>query len=126
MATDPEKSLQPNHSVVDDSSSNTARPSHKPSMTDLQKAEAGDGETAVPPAASTTVTEGEKGTDDARRDVVEKHTDTAPEEDESHYPHGFKLLLISLSLCFAVFLVALVRLRSDSCAESPFAPDCPG
>ncbi|KAI9746878.1 MAG: MFS sugar transporter [Lichina confinis] len=76
-------------------------------MTGLHKAEPSDRETVVPPATSATVTEGEKGIDDARRDVVEKHTDTAPEVDESHYPHGFKLLLISLSLCFAVFLVAL-------------------
>jgi len=32
---------------------------------------------------------------------------TEPTEDESNYPHGFRLALIILALCIAVFLVAL-------------------
>jgi hypothetical protein len=85
----------------------TARPSHNASVVDLGYSEKDAGTAATTAAAASTPTSTHDITADMAKDAAEKHGD-AEEEDESHYPTGFKLLLICIALCLAVFLVALV------------------
>lgn len=43
------------------------------------------------------------------REVAPDGASQGEEEDESHYPKGWKLGLISVALCLSVFCMALVR-----------------
>ncbi|KAI9792094.1 MAG: MFS sugar transporter [Peltula sp. TS41687] len=108
MNSDPEKSLQPlgqtsRNPALDDTSSATIHPSHAPgvanSHVDVAAAENGR------PSASSF--RNEMLTVNKEVDAVEKQVDEEDVDDESRYPHGPKLWLISLALALSVFLVAL-------------------
>lgn len=68
--------------------------------------------TSAPTSLAQEKSEGEVGSEDARIEAAAKHepignTHNEQGVDESKYPRGIKLYLISLALCLAVFLVAL-------------------
>lgn len=115
MNSEPEKTLYPNSNpMMDDASSNTARPSHNASLTNLNHSPVTvpNGAVATEPAPVLDISEkptvnANETPEEIERDALEKHADPQV-EDESQYPTGFKLFLICLALCLAVFLVALV------------------
>ncbi|KAI9800629.1 MAG: hypothetical protein M1833_003287 [Piccolia ochrophora] len=78
---------------MDTTASSTLAPSHEPSVQNVEKDSSS--RDASPPTQSL-----------KEKDAVEQHT-VEPEDDESHFPSGVKLGLISLALCLSVFLVAL-------------------
>ena len=70
-------------------------------------------ESTLPPALSTTPSLNEKGQEpesDAKEVniVEEKPTPMTEEEDTTNHVTGFKLVVVMVALCLAVFLVALV------------------
>ena len=67
--------------------------------------------TAAVPSASNSVGSRKSESNSMReKDAAEKHDEQA-EDDESQYPKGLKLGLITLALCLSVFLVALVSIN---------------
>ncbi|KAI9808246.1 MAG: MFS sugar transporter [Sarcosagium campestre] len=104
-----EQSHRPGTSkTMDTKDSSTLGPSHNPSTTQLEneKETVQDAPTIQSPAGSVQ--------DEPSKDIVaEKQKDVdvenkgEVEEDESNYPKGVKLNLITLALCLSVFLVAV-------------------
>ena len=105
---------------MDDNSLSTVRPSDNASLVDLNHINGATEKTVPtvapgaavgihePPRTSYTAAEKTETTAELEKDALEKH-DEPQLEDDIQYPAGVKLLIISLALCLAVFLVALVR-----------------
>lgn len=114
MGSDPnQQTLQPydgqmRHISKDDASSATVHPSHAPSVAASQVEV--DGAAAEKERVSVSSMRNEVPVVDMEKNAGEKRADRfeEEEEDESTYPHGVKLWLISLALSLAVFVVALV------------------
>ena len=96
---------------MDDTSSATARASHDASAAHLHEGlPVAPGTTAAVSRPESVNNEKQATMIEAETDIAEKHGET--EEDEAHYPRGLTLWLISLALALAVFLVALVSIKS--------------
>ncbi|QDS67491.1 hypothetical protein FKW77_001319 [Venturia effusa] len=93
---------------LDESTASTLAPSHEPSV--MEKTEQPTGH----PAIATSRGNKDDEVVDKKEQAAESR-DVAPEvaldghesDDESHYPKGFKLALISVALCLSVFCMAL-------------------
>lgn len=117
MSLDPENTHQPlgqtsRNAAVDDGSLTTVHPSHAPSVLNSH-VDVAPMEKERPSAFSI---RDEQPTVEKEMNAVEKKADEVEEEDESKYPHGPKLWLISLALSMSVFLVALVSFSTTNFA----------
>lgn len=111
----------PRRSLEDESKASTLAPSHEPSV--MENAEQPTGHPAIATESEHKNNEvvHEKDRSAGSKEVaLDAASDGEESEDESHYPKGFKLVLISVALCLSVFCMALVRTFSRA-----FAFFCP-
>lgn len=95
---------------LDESKASTLAPSHEPSV--MEKAEQPAGHPAITAENEdkNNAVVNEKDQSVESREVTPVVASDGEElEDESQYPKGFKLVLISVALCLSVFCMALVR-----------------